>query len=85
MQSLGQAVYRYVCFHSREGRRGVRAEAIVQEMASRGYLEPLGERVRGALNESLKSVDGEVTGPQVVRINGHYFQKRAYLRLHNRR
>lgn len=46
MQSLGQAVYRFVCSRSPEG---VCKRTIVEEMASRGYLPPLRERVNGAL------------------------------------
>ncbi|MBP7708228.1 hypothetical protein KA107_00965 [Candidatus Pacearchaeota archaeon] len=51
MQSLGQAVYRYVCFHSKERRRGIGEDKIVQEMLHRGYLEPVRERVQKALKE----------------------------------
>ena len=51
MQSLGQAVYRYVCSYSRAGQTGVAERAIIREMAARGYLEPLRERVDSALNE----------------------------------
>ncbi len=49
MQSLRQAVYRYICFHSKERRRGIGEENIVREMRSRGYLEPVQERVRTAI------------------------------------
>jgi hypothetical protein len=50
MQSLGQAVYRFICKHSP---RGVEKRTIIAEMDSRGYLPPLKERVEGALQEYL--------------------------------
>lgn len=82
MQSLGQAVYRFVCMNSKKGMVGVREESIIEEMASRGYLEPLRERVHDALTQNLTIVSGSVRGPDIVRIRGYYFQKRAYLKLH---
>jgi hypothetical protein len=51
MQSLGQAVYRLICLHSQEGRTGIGRQAIVEEMASRGYRPPLRERVEDALHD----------------------------------
>ncbi len=50
MQSLGQAVYRFVCSYSTEG---VGKRAIASEMSSRGYLEPIKERVDSALGDYL--------------------------------
>jgi len=55
MQSLGQAVYRFICRNSREGGEGVGKRVIVEEMASRGYVEPLKERVEETLQHHLTS------------------------------
>lgn len=84
MQSLGQAVYRFICINSRGdniSEIGVRAPVIVEEMTSRGYLEPVRVRVQEILGRDVVRVSGDVTGPDIVRINGRYIQKRAYLRL----
>jgi hypothetical protein len=50
MQSLGQAVYRFICKYSTEG---VGKRAIAQEMTVRGYLSPVSERVEGALQDYI--------------------------------
>lgn len=54
MQSLGQAVYRFVCMNSRDG-EGVGKRAIIKEMNSRDYRPPLDERVGDALQGYLNS------------------------------
>jgi len=67
MQSLGQAVYRYVCAC---GIEGVGVRRIETEMTSRGYLPPIKERVEGALDEYLHA-----TNPRIVLRGCHYIHK----------
>jgi hypothetical protein len=81
MQSLGQAVFGYVGYNSREGRKGIGRNAIIREMRRKGYLEPLCERVDSALRGMLEPVSETIhSGVAIVKINGKYFNKRAYLR-----
>ena len=56
MQSLQQAVFGYIGYHSREGRSGIGRDAIIEEMRRKGYLEPLFERVDEALRGMLEII-----------------------------
>jgi len=70
MQSLGQAVYRYICAHSRNGEWGVGKRVIVSEMVLRGYLHPVRDRVNLALQDYLQM-------NKLVLRKGRYIHKRA--------
>jgi hypothetical protein len=72
MQSLGQAIYRYVCQASTGG---ATISAITSEMCSRGYLIPQrgGTRVRAALEQYLSM--GKIT------LSGRLYIKTTHLEI----
>lgn len=68
MQSLGQAVYRYICSRTREG-EGASKREIIEEMKNRGYLEPLAKRIDLALQEDSWHIG---------KIRGRFVKKKPY-------